>query len=95
MGYGVRSSGGHKSFNLRRLQLKEYLLSRWPILDESESDWKNPVQSIHLIKKLLQWKKLLTQTPKPLAISTHHPSQPVTATKQPPCTRAHVCWPPF
>ena len=44
IGYAVWSLGGRKSFNpIRILQLKEYLLNRWPILDESESDWKNHV----------------------------------------------------
>ncbi|XP_022159817.1 peptide chain release factor PrfB2, chloroplastic isoform X2 [Momordica charantia] len=37
--------------------------NRWTILDESESDWRSHAaaiaQSIHLIKRRLQWKKLM------------------------------------
>ncbi|KAJ9698924.1 hypothetical protein PVL29_007812 [Vitis rotundifolia] len=63
MGYVVWSSGGHKSFNFKRvLQLKKYLLNWWPIFDESE---------------IIPWDQLTTispMSPNPLAISTHHPS---------------------
>ncbi|PKA55175.1 hypothetical protein AXF42_Ash003812 [Apostasia shenzhenica] len=38
---------------------------KWPILDEGEGDWRShaaaTVQSIQLIKKRLQWKKLITR----------------------------------
>lgn len=38
------------------------LANNWPILDENDSDWKSHAaaiaQSIHLIKRRLQWKKL-------------------------------------
>ncbi|CAM8969107.1 unnamed protein product [Rhodiola kirilowii] len=39
--------------------------SQWPILDESESDWKSHAaaiaQSIHLIKKRLKWQKMVAR----------------------------------
>ncbi|CAI0446615.1 unnamed protein product, partial [Linum tenue] len=39
--------------------------SNWAILDESESDWKSHAaaiaQSIQVIKKRLQWKKLMVR----------------------------------
>ncbi|CAK9328435.1 unnamed protein product [Citrullus colocynthis] len=45
------------------LTVEGILGNRWTILDESESDWRSHAasiaQSIHLIKKRLQWKKLM------------------------------------
>ncbi|KAI7994146.1 hypothetical protein LOK49_LG11G00995 [Camellia lanceoleosa] len=45
------------------LTVEGIIANQWPILEESESDWKSHAsaiaQSIHLIKKRLQWKKLL------------------------------------
>ncbi|KAM1164597.1 hypothetical protein ACFX2G_024568 [Malus domestica] len=45
------------------LTVDRIIASEWLILDEDESDWKSHAaaiaQSIHLIKKHLQWKKLL------------------------------------
>ncbi|KAM0990394.1 hypothetical protein ACFX2I_008926 [Malus domestica] len=45
------------------LTVDQIIASEWSILDEDESDWKSHAaaiaQSIHLIKKRLQWKKLL------------------------------------
>ncbi|KAB2630262.1 peptide chain release factor 1-like [Pyrus ussuriensis x Pyrus communis] len=47
------------------LTVDRIIASEWPILDEYESDWKSHAaaiaQSIHLIKKRLQWKKLLVR----------------------------------
>ncbi|GAB2287282.1 Peptide chain release factor PrfB2, chloroplastic [Dionaea muscipula] len=47
------------------LTVEGILASRWPMLDESVSDWKSHVsaiaQSIHLIKKRLKWKKLIAK----------------------------------
>ncbi|KAF9618202.1 hypothetical protein IFM89_000671 [Coptis chinensis] len=47
------------------LTVDDIVASRWTILDESDSDWKNHAasiaQSIHLIKKRLQWKKLVVR----------------------------------
>ncbi|XP_031376871.1 peptide chain release factor PrfB2, chloroplastic isoform X2 [Punica granatum] len=47
------------------LTVEGILSSQWTILDESEGDWKSHAaaiaQSIHLIKKRLQWKKLLVR----------------------------------
>ncbi|XP_021772758.1 peptide chain release factor PrfB2, chloroplastic-like isoform X2 [Chenopodium quinoa] len=47
------------------LTVERIVASRWPILDEDEGDWKSHAsavaQSIHLIKKRLQWKKLLVR----------------------------------
>ncbi|XP_068341657.1 peptide chain release factor PrfB2, chloroplastic-like [Pyrus communis] len=47
------------------LTVDRIIASEWPILDEDESDWKSHAaaiaQSIHLIKKRLQWKKLLVR----------------------------------
>lgn len=47
------------------LTVDRILNSEWPILTEDESDWKSHAaaiaQSIHLIKKRLQWKKLLVR----------------------------------
>ncbi|ONI04287.1 hypothetical protein PRUPE_6G313600 [Prunus persica] len=45
------------------LTVDRIIASEWLILDEDESDWKSHAaaiaQSIHLIKKRLQWKKLM------------------------------------
>lgn len=47
------------------LTVDRIIASEWPILDEEESDWKSHAaaiaQSIHLIKKRLQWKKLMVR----------------------------------
>ncbi|KAM6578653.1 hypothetical protein CsatB_030490 [Cannabis sativa] len=47
------------------LTVDRILNNDWTILDESENDWKSHAaavaQSIHLIKKRLQWKKLLVR----------------------------------
>ncbi|KNA06215.1 hypothetical protein SOVF_183120 [Spinacia oleracea] len=47
------------------LTVEGIVASPWPILDEDEGDWKSHAsavaQSIHLIKKRLQWKKLLVR----------------------------------
>ncbi|XP_059648431.1 peptide chain release factor PrfB2, chloroplastic [Cornus florida] len=47
------------------LTVERIISSQWAIHDESESDWKSHAsaiaQSIHLIKKRLQWKKLLVR----------------------------------
>ncbi|XP_062081854.1 peptide chain release factor PrfB2, chloroplastic [Humulus lupulus] len=47
------------------LTVERILSNDWTILDESENDWKSHAaavaQSIHLIKKRLQWKKLLVR----------------------------------
>ncbi|PQP99776.1 peptide chain release factor PrfB2 chloroplastic [Prunus yedoensis var. nudiflora] len=47
------------------LTVDRIIASDWPILDEDESDWKSHAaaiaQSIHLIKKRLQWKKLMVR----------------------------------
>ncbi|PNX71779.1 peptide chain release factor 2-like protein, partial [Trifolium pratense] len=44
------------------LTVQQILANNWPILDENDSDWKSHAmaiaQSIHLIKRRLQWKKL-------------------------------------
>lgn len=44
------------------LTVEGIIANQWTILDESESDWKSHAsaiaQSIHLIKKRLQWKKM-------------------------------------
>ncbi|WJX85328.1 Peptide chain release factor PrfB2, chloroplastic [Trifolium repens] len=44
------------------LTVQGILANNWPILDENDSDWKSHAmaiaQSIHLIKRRLQWKKL-------------------------------------
>lgn len=44
------------------LTIQGILAKNWPILDENDSDWKSHAsaiaQSIHLIKRRLQWKKL-------------------------------------
>ncbi|XP_004494542.1 peptide chain release factor PrfB2, chloroplastic [Cicer arietinum] len=44
------------------LTVQAILSNNWPILDENDSDWKSHAtavaQSIHLIKRRLQWKKL-------------------------------------
>ncbi|XP_020689983.2 peptide chain release factor PrfB2, chloroplastic isoform X1 [Dendrobium catenatum] len=45
------------------LTVAAIVVKRWPILDESEGDWKSHAaaiaQSIQLIKKRLQWKKMM------------------------------------
>ncbi|BBH06489.1 Peptide chain release factor 2 [Prunus dulcis] len=47
------------------LTVDRIIASEWLILDEDESDWKSHAaaiaQSIHLIKKRLQWKKLMVR----------------------------------
>ncbi|KAK9292323.1 hypothetical protein L1049_020289 [Liquidambar formosana] len=47
------------------LTVEGILANQWTIHDESESDWKSHAaaiaQSIHLIKKRLQWKKLVVR----------------------------------
>ncbi|KAG6702343.1 hypothetical protein I3842_07G029800 [Carya illinoinensis] len=47
------------------LTVEGIVTSNWPILDETESDWKSHAaaiaQSIHLIKKRLKWKKLVVR----------------------------------
>ncbi|OVA02541.1 Peptide chain release factor class I/class II [Macleaya cordata] len=47
------------------LTVDDIIASRWPILDENESDWKSHAaavaQSIQLIKKRLQWRKLVVR----------------------------------
>ncbi|KAK4793977.1 hypothetical protein SAY86_011971 [Trapa natans] len=47
------------------LTVDRILSNQWPILDENESDWKSHAtaisQSINLIKRRLQWKKLLVR----------------------------------
>ncbi|CBI39588.3 unnamed protein product, partial [Vitis vinifera] len=47
------------------LTVEGIIANQWPILDESESDWKSHAAaialSIHLIKKRLQWKKLVVR----------------------------------
>lgn len=47
------------------LTVERILANEWPILDDSDSDWKSHAaaiaQSIHLIKKRLQWKKLVVR----------------------------------
>ncbi|XP_048499453.1 peptide chain release factor PrfB2, chloroplastic isoform X2 [Beta vulgaris subsp. vulgaris] len=47
------------------LTVEGIVSNHWTILDESEDDWKSHAsavaQSIHLIKKRLQWKKLLVR----------------------------------
>lgn len=47
------------------LTVEGILANNWTILDESENDWKSHAsaiaQSIHLIKKRLQWQKLMVR----------------------------------
>ncbi|KFK35508.1 hypothetical protein AALP_AA4G000200 [Arabis alpina] len=47
------------------LTVERIIASQWPILDENESDWKSHAaaiaQSIQVIKRRLQWKKLLVR----------------------------------
>ncbi|KAJ7977866.1 Peptide chain release factor [Quillaja saponaria] len=47
------------------LTVEGILANNWTVLDESENDWKSHAsaiaQSIHLIKKRLQWKKLIVR----------------------------------
>ncbi|XP_010480243.1 PREDICTED: peptide chain release factor PrfB2, chloroplastic-like [Camelina sativa] len=47
------------------LTVERIIAYQWPILDESESDWKSHAaaisQSIQVIKRRLQWKKLLVR----------------------------------
>ncbi|XP_057493482.1 peptide chain release factor PrfB2, chloroplastic-like [Actinidia eriantha] len=47
------------------LTVEGIIAHQWTILDESEGDWKSHAsaiaQSIHLIKKRLQWKKLIVR----------------------------------
>lgn len=47
------------------LTVDNILASRWPILDENDNDWKSHAasiaQSIRLIKKRLQWEKLVVR----------------------------------
>ncbi|PON89483.1 Peptide chain release factor [Trema orientale] len=47
------------------LTVERIIANDWTILDESENDWKSHAaavaQAIHLIKKRLQWKKLLVR----------------------------------
>ncbi|VVB00080.1 unnamed protein product [Arabis nemorensis] len=47
------------------LTVERIIANQWPILDENESDWKSHAaaiaQSIQVIKRRLQWKKLLVR----------------------------------
>ncbi|XP_047330638.1 peptide chain release factor PrfB2, chloroplastic [Impatiens glandulifera] len=47
------------------LTVEGIIANQWPILDESENDWKSHAsaiaQSIHLIKKRMQWKTLIVR----------------------------------
>uniref|UniRef100_A0A7N0SVT1 Peptide chain release factor domain-containing protein n=1 Tax=Kalanchoe fedtschenkoi TaxID=63787 RepID=A0A7N0SVT1_KALFE len=65
---GVRFMGSQAALEPKTsdgLTVEGILSSHWPILDESESDWKSHAaavaQSIHLIKKRLQWQKLVVR----------------------------------
>jgi peptide chain release factor 2 len=47
------------------LTVERIIANQWPILDENEGDWKSHAaaiaQSIQVIKRRLQWKKLLVR----------------------------------
>ncbi|XP_058076956.1 peptide chain release factor PrfB2, chloroplastic-like isoform X2 [Magnolia sinica] len=65
-GPGVRSFGSQVISELRTsdgLTVDDIVARSWPILDENESDWKSHsaaiAQSIQLIKKRLQWRKMI------------------------------------
>ncbi|KAL1225480.1 Peptide chain release factor PrfB2 [Cardamine amara subsp. amara] len=58
------------------LTVERIIANQWPILDENESDWKSHAaaiaQSIQVIKKRLQWKKLLVRV-KMLSVELNKP----------------------
>ncbi|XP_058076960.1 peptide chain release factor PrfB2, chloroplastic-like [Magnolia sinica] len=63
---GIRSFGSQAISELRTsdgLTVDDIVARSWPILDENESDWKSHsaaiAQSIQLIKKRLQWRKMI------------------------------------
>ncbi|KAL9250247.1 Peptide chain release factor PrfB2, chloroplastic-like protein [Drosera capensis] len=65
---GVRLFGSNsatESSTSDGLTVERILGNQWAILDENGSDWKSHVsaiaRSIHLIKKRLQWKKLMVK----------------------------------
>ncbi|CAK9139064.1 unnamed protein product [Ilex paraguariensis] len=66
--YYVRQFSSHVAFEPSTsygLTVDGIIANNWTMLDESESDWKSHAsaiaQSIHLIKKRLQWKKLIVR----------------------------------
>lgn len=70
----IINEGFHRSFGSQAafesatvdgLTVEGIIANQWPILDESENDWKSHAsaiaQSIHLIKKRMQWKTLIVR----------------------------------
>lgn len=63
--FSSQAAAGTEPSTSDGLTAEGILANNWTILDESENDWRSHAsaiaQSIHLIKKRLQWKKLMVR----------------------------------